>query len=194
MVSMQRIKRQIQSIRGCLDNFLLNALPDWSPCSRFLRPGLATVLGMKCGRQTYLRKGNYYGNLRNIDIGDGTRIGRDVFFDALDRITLGSNVFVGFQASFITSAHEVGDAGRRCGALYARSIVVEDGVWIGACAKIGPGVTLGAGSVISVGAVVMRSVPANSVVAGVPARVVMQLEGGENSQVSEGRTSVEQPA
>lgn len=193
MMSMQHVRRQVRSIRVCFENSLLNALPDWSLCSRFLRPFLATALGMKCGRRTFLRKGNYYGDLKNIDIGDGTRINRDVFFDALDRITLGSNVFVGFQASFITSAHEVGDARKRCGALYARPIVVEDGVWIGACAKIGPGVTLGAGSVISVGAVVMRSVPANSVVAGVPARVVMRLEGGEDSQVSDGWTSVEQP-
>jgi maltose O-acetyltransferase len=176
MVGLRHLKVEFQSIRIGLDNFLMNVLPDCWLFSRFVRPCLARCLGMRCGRRTFLRKGNYYGNLRNIQIGDGTRLNRDVFLDALDTITLGSRVFVGFQVSFITSTHELGDADKRCGSLYGMPIVVEDGVWIGACARISPGVRLGAGSVVSVAAVVTRDVPPNTMVAGVPARVVMQLD------------------
>lgn len=185
MMGMQYLKPELRSIRIGLDNFLMNLLPDCRLFSRFVRPCLARILGMRCGRRTFLRKGNYYGNIRNISIGEGTRLNRDVFFDALDKITLGPSVFVGFQVTFITSAHELGDAKARCGALYGMPIVVEEGVWIGACARIGPGVTLGTGSVISVGAVVTRDVPPHSMVAGVPARVVMQLDSSEKHQASD---------
>ena len=183
MTILQYVKRGAHCLRLCLDNLLMNALPDCWLSSRFLRPALARTLGMKCGHKTLLRRGSYYGNLRNISIGDGTGVNRDVFFDATDRITLGSNVCVGYRVTFVTGTHEIGPPARRCGALVAKPITVEDGVWIGACATIGPGVTIRAGSVVSVGAVVMRSVPPNSLVMGVPARFVMQLKTLASSHV-----------
>lgn len=51
-------------------------------------------------------------------------------------------------------------------------VVIGDGVWIGARATILKGVTIGDGAVVAAGAVVTRDVPAHSLVAGVPARVV----------------------
>jgi maltose O-acetyltransferase len=180
-MSRQCLRQEVQSIRIGLENILMNAFPDCWISSRLLRPFFARVLGMECGRRTSFRKGNYYGNLRNIRVGDGTYVNKDVFFDALDTITLGSNVSIGFQVSFITSAHEFGDVERRCGTLHGMPITVEDGAWIGACARVGPGVTVGAGSVVSFGAVVARSIPANCVVAGSPARVVMQLDAAGSS-------------
>ena len=48
-------------------------------------------------------------------------------------------------------------------------------VWIGAAAILLPGVTVGDNSVIGAGAVVTRDVPANTVVAGNPARVIRKL-------------------
>lgn len=193
MVITRYLKLEMRSIRTALENLLLNALPDTWLCSRFARPFLASLLGMRCGRRTFLRKGNYYGNLRNITIGDGTRLNRDVFLDALDTITLGSNVFVGFQVAFITSAHEMGDAEQRCGRLHGEPIVVEDGVWIGAYARIAPGVILGARSVASLGAVVTRDVPPDSLVAGVPARVVMRLDDSEKRQAPRAEAFAAQP-
>src|SRR5215467_7687461 len=50
-------------------------------------------------------------------------------------------------------------------------VLIEDDVWIGANATILPGVTIGQMSVVGAGAVVSRTVPPFSVVAGVPARV-----------------------
>ncbi|MEV7663036.1 DapH/DapD/GlmU-related protein [Paenarthrobacter sp. NPDC089316] len=53
-----------------------------------------------------------------------------------------------------------------------REVVIEDDVWIGARAIILPGVRVGRGSVVAAAAVVTKSVPPFSVVAGNPARVV----------------------
>lgn len=51
-------------------------------------------------------------------------------------------------------------------------IIVEDDVWIGANAVLVSGVTIGKGSVVGAGAVVTRSFPPYSIIAGVPARTI----------------------
>ena len=51
-------------------------------------------------------------------------------------------------------------------------VFIEDDVWIGARAILLKGVTIGSGSIVAAGSVVTRSMPGNSIVAGVPARVV----------------------
>jgi acetyltransferase-like isoleucine patch superfamily enzyme len=62
----------------------------------------------------------------------------------------------------------------------AEKIVVEDHAWIGAHATILPGVRIGRGAIVGAGAVVSRDVPPGSIVAGVPARVVRELDVPED--------------
>ena len=57
-----------------------------------------------------------------------------------------------------------------------RPVQIEDDVWIGAQAIVLRGVRIGYGSVVAAGSVVTRSVPAMSVVAGNPARVVRRIQ------------------
>ena len=54
-------------------------------------------------------------------------------------------------------------------------IVVKDNVWIGAHATILAGVTIGENAVVAAGAVVTKDVPANTIVGGVPARVLKTI-------------------
>jgi len=60
-----------------------------------------------------------------------------------------------------------------------KPIILEDNVWIGDSAIICKGVTIGANSIIGAGAVVTKNVPANSVYAGNPARLVKKLDDDE---------------
>jgi acetyltransferase-like isoleucine patch superfamily enzyme len=131
---------------------------------------------MRIGRHCKISKGKYCGYFRNIHIGDHVFVNTRYFFHAGGKITIGSRVIVGFDVSFITGHHEIGPAHCRCGNLIRKDIHIEDGVWIGSRALIGPGVTVGKGSVVAAGAVVMHSIPSNTVVGGVPAKVIRTLE------------------
>ena len=56
-----------------------------------------------------------------------------------------------------------------------KDVIIGDNVWIGSGAKIMPGVKIGDNSVIAAGAVVAKDVEVNTVVAGVPARIIKKL-------------------
>jgi acetyltransferase-like isoleucine patch superfamily enzyme len=58
----------------------------------------------------------------------------------------------------------------------ARSVLIEEDVWLGAKASVLPGVRIGRGAVVGTGAVVTRDVPPLTVVTGVPARAVRTLD------------------
>lgn len=115
-------------------------------------------------------QGWWKGRLR---IGDNVWIGSNVFVDGKD-VTLVGDIGIGPGVMFITSQH----TGIPLQVPVIRTdhiiepIVVEQGVDIGAGAVILPGVTIGANAIVGAGAVVNRNVPPNTVVAGVPARVI----------------------
>ena len=125
-----------------------------------------------------------------MQIGYKSTISRGAFLDGFDKIIIGNNVGIAFQVTFITSTHELGDLDRRVGALYGKPIVIGDGVWIGARAIIGPGVEIGEGSMIAAGAVLMHSVPPNSLVAGNPGRLITRLVTKTNSKQDHGPQAV----
>lgn len=90
-------------------------------------------------------------------------------------ISIGDNVMIAPKVSLITGGHPLPLAERREYTATA-PIVIENDVWIGAAAVVTQGVTIGTGSVVAAGAVVTRDVPAGTVVAGVPARVIKSID------------------
>jgi acetyltransferase-like isoleucine patch superfamily enzyme len=56
-----------------------------------------------------------------------------------------------------------------------RSILVKRNAWIGAGATILPGVTIGENSIVAAGAVVNKDVPANTIVGGIPAKILKTM-------------------
>ena len=115
----------------------------------------------------------------NINLGIFTRIGKNVFINAdcsfldIGGITIEDDVLIGPKVSLITESHPLNPAERK--SLLVKPVVIKRNAWIGVGATILPGVTVGENSVVAAGAVVNSVVPANSVVAGVPARVIKTI-------------------
>jgi len=110
------------------------------------------------------------------------RIGADCFvndgcrFDVSAAVTIGDRVFLGHDAAVLTASHVLGDRSQRAGRTVSKPVTIEDGAWVGARATVLGGVTIGAGAVVAAGAVVTRSVEANTLVGGVPAALIRDLD------------------
>lgn len=158
-----------------LINILLSLLP---PSRLFaIRSALLRRAGIEmhpdvrfCGR------GWIYGRGRLI-IGEGTWLSPGVVFHTHQdaAIKIGSCCDLGHGIEFIVGSHKLGTRERRAGEGTAQPIVVGDGCWIGAKSIILGGITIGDGAIVAAGAVVTRDVPANTLVAGVPAVVKRAL-------------------
>ncbi|KAK6205629.1 trimeric LpxA-like protein [Scheffersomyces amazonensis] len=116
----------------------------------------------------------------NVDYGFNTIIGKSfygnfniTFLDCC-LITIGDNVLVGPNVTFTTATHPTDPQLRYEGVEYSKPITIGNNVWIGSNAIILPGIVVGDGAVIAAGAVVSKDVPAYTVVAGVPARVIRE--------------------
>jgi acetyltransferase-like isoleucine patch superfamily enzyme len=75
----------------------------------------------------------------------------------------------------LTTTHDIGPHEQRCHGSRSEPVTIGDGAWIGTRALILPGVHVGAGCVVAAGAVVTDSVPPDSLVGGVPAKVLRTL-------------------
>ena len=114
--------------------------------------------------------------------GQNTYIGDYVFLNVMctildcNEVHIGQHVMIGPGVQIYTAAHILQAEPRNRGLEEAKRIVIEDNVWIGGGAILLPGVIIGRNAVVGAGAVVSRSVPADTVVAGNPARVIREIE------------------
>ncbi|MBO1519155.1 sugar O-acetyltransferase [Oceanisphaera sp. DM8] len=107
---------------------------------------------------------------QHITLGHNVFINHDCSFLDMGGITIEDNVQIGPKVSLITEDHPLTPSQRRD--LKLSAIVIKNNAWLGAAATILPGVTIGENAVVAAGAVVTTNVPANTVVAGVPAKPI----------------------
>ncbi|MDB4972183.1 MAG: Chloramphenicol acetyltransferase [Myxococcaceae bacterium] len=116
----------------------------------------------------------YYKN--RLEIGDESWIGQQCFFHAAAGLRIGNRVGIGPGVKILTSQHAESPRGQPIfdAPLELAPVVIEDGADIGVGAIILPGVTIGQGAQVGAGAVVTHDVPAYSIVAGSPARILRE--------------------
>ena len=109
---------------------------------------------------------------KNLTLGRGVFINLGCRFQDTGGITIGDGTLIGHGSTLTTLNHHV-DPDRRADMIPA-PIRIGRKVWLGASVTVVPGVTIGDGAIVGAGAVVTRDVPANAIVAGVPAKVIRQ--------------------
>lgn len=110
---------------------------------------------------------------RNITVGRRVFINEGCCFQDQGGIEIGDDCLIGHQAVFATLNHDA-DPNKR-GNMIAAPIKLGKGVWVGAHATILAGVTVGDHAIIAAGAVVTRDVPPDTVVGGVPAKILKHI-------------------
>ncbi|MGG7466697.1 MULTISPECIES: DapH/DapD/GlmU-related protein [Bacteroidota] len=115
-----------------------------------------------------------------MNYGKHTKIGKNVFinFDCvfldLGGITIEDGVLIAPKVSLLSEGHPINPEERS--SLMVGHIHIKKNAWIGANATILPGVTIGENAVVAAGAVVSKDVPDNTIVGGIPAKIIKSIE------------------
>jgi acetyltransferase-like isoleucine patch superfamily enzyme len=144
------------------DNCLLDAKGDTNA-------GIRIGSGVFIGRNTILSCKN-----GDIEVGDDANIGFNCELFSASRVRVGKGTLLAAYTYVIGGDHDFSDLSKSILEQGRKSegVLIGEGAWIGAGAKILDGVTLGDHAVIGAGAVVRESVPASAIAVGIPARVV----------------------
>lgn len=146
----------------------------------------ATPGGIKIGENTIIMHGAvlHVYNFRDlphagITIGRDSLVGEYTVIRGQGGVSIGDRVYTSPFTQIIAVNHvfENRDIPFVDQGITAEGIIIEDDVWLGANAVITDGVTIGRGAVVAAGAVVTKDVPPHTVVAGVPARPIKEIDG-----------------
>ena len=143
---------------------------------RSIREGWRKLTGQTVDENFHLIPPVYSDHGTNIRIGRNVFVNQNCRFNDVGGIDIGDDVMLGPNVSLITSGHPVNPADRRTG-ITSAPITIGRNVWVGTCALVLQGVTVGDDAIVGAGAVVTRNVPPRTLVAGVPATVVKTLDG-----------------
>ena len=145
----------------------------------FIGPGVVLQIGrearVELGRWSWLGHGTKIRAHEGVvSIGAKTVLGQECTISAYQHVSIGRECVIADRVMLIDFDHGMVEVERpvRLQGIYKRDVRVGHNVWIGYGACILRGVTIGDNAVIGTSAVVTRDVPANAIVAGVPARVV----------------------
>ena len=138
-----------------------------------VRKRLSDIIGTEVDASTAVFPPFYTNFGRFIRLGKNVFINHNCSFLDIGGITIEDDVQIGPSVNLTSENHPLDPGDRKT--VLPRPILIKRNAWIGAGATILPGVTVGENAIVAAGAVVSRDVPANTVVAGVPAKVVKTL-------------------
>ncbi|WP_044011301.1 DapH/DapD/GlmU-related protein [Paucilactobacillus wasatchensis] len=111
---------------------------------------------------------------RNLHIGKYVFINSGSMFTDLGGIYIGDHALIGPNVTIASVNHRIEPEDRRN--LDLQPVYIHDNAWLSANVTVTPGVSIGENAIVGAGAVVTHNVPANTIVAGVPARIIKTIE------------------
>ena len=164
------IARKTQAIEWCEE---FNAIDgrDYSAQYAHLKKMLGSV-----GERVWISKTFGCDCGKNIFIGDDFTGNFNLTILDIREVYIGNHVMIGPNTLITTVGHPLSPKARRGYMAKAAPVRIGNDVWIGGNVTILPGVTIGNNVVVAAGAVVTKDVPDNSLVGGVPARLIREIE------------------
>ena len=141
----------------------------WLPFN-YIRNCVGMLVMNEFGKHSTLRRSVEIRTPRNIKIGDNTTVNKKVLLDGRGgQLIIGNNVDIAEDCKIWTLQHDYNSPSYSA---VGGTVFIEDYVWIGADSTILPNVCIGKGAVIATRAVVTKSVPPYTIVAGIPAKKI----------------------
>ncbi len=151
--------------------YITNILFFLNPLNPFL--GLKCVLlrifGAKIGKKVIIKPSVNIKYPWNLSIGDYSWIGEKVWIDNLDKVIIGSHCCISQGTMLLCGNHNYK---KTTFDLVIKSIVLEDGVWIGAQTVVCPGITCRSHAILTVGSVATSDLESYSIYQGNPAQFI----------------------
>jgi putative colanic acid biosynthesis acetyltransferase WcaF len=132
----------------------------------FIKAFLLKVFGAKVGKKVTIKPGVNIKYPWNLSIGNFCWIGENVWIDSLAPIIIGNNVCLSQGAVLLTGSHNYKKTSFD---LITESIILKDGVWIGAAAIVNSGVVASSHAMLTSGSVANKNLDAFSIYQGNPA-------------------------
>jgi maltose O-acetyltransferase len=111
-----------------------------------------------------------------ITIGEANAFSNNISIVANEQITIGNKCQIGDLVSiYDCDFHEINPATRNRSAGLTKPVIIGNNVWLGSRVIVLKGVTIGDNSVIAAASVVTKSIPANCIAAGNPAKVIRTI-------------------
>lgn len=144
-----------------------------------VRIGSGTYIGPGCWIQGGSESLGWCSDEPTVLIGDRVSITGQTTISGARSVRIGDNVLIGRGVHISDHSHAYSEAKavRDQGISAPRAVEIQDGAWLGQNVVISPGVTVGRFAVVGANSIVTHDVPARTVVAGAPARVIRELEG-----------------
>lgn len=170
------LRKSIKSFLVVSYEFLMSlvfSLPRYQFCI-WLKILILRPMGAKFGRGVVIYPGVWIAPGRNLVVEDDVDLAKDVLITTSGGVYIGKRVLVGYRTQILSANHSIPPVGEPfpvSGDVLAKVVIQKD-VWIGANCIITPGVTIGEGAVVAAGSVVTKDVAPNSIVGGVPAKLI----------------------
>lgn len=131
----------------------------------------------KLGDNVIFGPGVYIKNPQNIEIGDIVAINEMCYIEGAGGISIGNEVLIAHSTTIISSNHSFNDKTKSISLhpVVTLPIKLEDDIWVGCGVRILAGVTLKKRTIVAAGAVVTKSFSENSLIGGVPAKLIKKV-------------------